>query len=205
MKTTVCGTVLVAVGVGIGLLVTAIGPGNAVDEGWLALMVGARAEPWLTIAHALDWLGGGWRAIILVPGLVVVALALMRRWWGIAFFVASAVLSVGLVQLLKTMFARARPEDMLVASDFGSFPSGHVTNAATVMLVLIVLMRKTAMTIIGIAWVIAMAWSRTYLGAHWLTDTIAGMVIGTGAVLVVLGAFSTRLEKEDNGRNATPL
>ena len=37
-----------------------------------------------------------------------------------------------MVQLLKNLFGRARPEDILVVSDFGSFPSGHVANAATI-------------------------------------------------------------------------
>lgn len=195
------GVALILVGVLIGVVVTAIGPVNALDRGWLALMVEARVDPMVAVGRFFDWLGGGWRATLLVPGIVVVALALLRRPWGIAFFASSALLSVILVQLLKSIFARARPEDMLVVSDFGSFPSGHAANAATVMVVLIVLLRNPVMTIIGVVWIIAMAWSRTYLGAHWLTDTIAGIAIGTGAALVMLGVFSAQLEKENDARH----
>ena len=48
---------------------------------------------------------------------------------------ASAASAV-VVQLLKQLFGRARPEDILVHSDFGSFPSGHVANAATIAVAL---------------------------------------------------------------------
>ena len=44
-----------------------------------------------------------------------------------------------------------------------------------------------------------MAWSRTLLGAHWLSDTIGGALIGAGVVLV-LWAFSAHwLEAERLG------
>lgn len=205
MKTSLWGVALVCVGIAIGLIVAAIGSVNVVDRGWMALMAAARIEPLTVAAEFLDWLGGGWRAVVAVPMTVIVVLALMRRWWAIAYFVAASLFSVALVQIMKTLFARARPEEILVTSDFGSFPSGHVTNATTLMVVLIILIRKTWMTIVGVMWIVAMALSRTYLGAHWLTDTMAGVVIGTGAALIMLGAFSARLEREDHERHTAAV
>jgi membrane-associated phospholipid phosphatase len=35
------------------------------------------------------------------------------------------------------------------------------------------------------AWVLAMMWSRTGLQVHWLTDTIAGALIGIAAAVLV--------------------
>lgn len=199
------GAALALLGVVIGMIVTAIGPGNALDRAWMATMVAVRTEPLVSAAHVLDWIGGGWRATLVVPAIVIVVLAIQRRPWAIAFFAAASLGSVVMVQTLKSLFARARPEDMLVTSDFGSFPSGHVANATTLAVVLILLTRRVAMTIVGVAWVLAMAWSRTYLGAHWLTDTMAGMVIGTGAALIMWGVFSARLEKEASGRDDTAV
>ena len=39
----------------------------------------------------------------------------------------------------------------------------------------------------GTVVVAAMAWSRIYLGAHWLTDTVGGALLGSGIGLLCCG------------------
>ena len=71
-------------------------------------------------------------ATFVVPlGGAAVMLAL-RRPWGAVFVLAASAGSALVVQVIKGMFGRARPEDMIVVSDHGSFPSGHTANAATI-------------------------------------------------------------------------
>src|SRR5690606_4385367 len=160
-------------------------------------------QPWmLVVAYALIIIGGGWVAILLVPLLILGLLAVLKRWRAAVYAAVTFVVSVALTQLVKEIFGRARPEDLLVDSDYGSFPSGHTANAATIAVVLIVVFRRQWVLIAGIIWTLAMALSRTILSVHWLTDTIGGMLIGAGAALVVaalLGrwALLPQLERTD--------
>lgn len=189
---TVGGALLIAALL-LGVLVVVL-PGeatNGFDVAWNRLMAEVR-QPWmLTLALVLNRIGGGWMAILLVPGLIVVVLLLMRRWQAAVYTAAAFLVSAALVQLIKEIFGRARPDDMLVASDFGSFPSGHTANAATIAVVLWLVFPRRGVAIIGVIWTVAMALSRTVLSVHWITDTGGGMLVGTSAALLVGAAFGT--------------
>lgn len=183
---------------GVGLLVAAVLLGAAIvfgyteppgfDRWWNEEIVENRADWMLTIAFALNSIGGGWIAILVVPLLMIVALLLARRWRAAVFAAAAFVSSALAVQIIKNLFGRARPEDMIVASDYGSFPSGHTANAATIALVLYLVFPRVWTALIGALWIVAMALSRTLLSVHWATDTFGGALVGAGVVLV-LGAW----------------
>jgi undecaprenyl-diphosphatase len=180
-------------GVGLLALATALGavvvfaypetPGF--DHWWNETVAGIRGDWLLQFALVMDWIGGGWVAILGVPLLAILALVLARRWRGAIFAAVCFAASAGAVQLLKQLFGRARPEDMLVVSDYGSFPSGHTANAATIALVIWVLFPRVWTAILGALWVLAMALSRTFLSVHWATDTLGGALVGAGVVLVL--------------------
>jgi membrane-associated phospholipid phosphatase len=153
-------------------------------------------------AFGMDALGGGIAGVFVVPILTAVILLIVRRPWAALFFVVASAASAGVVQLLKNLFGRARPEDMLVASDFGSFPSGHVANAATIAVAIGIIVPKLWVWIVGAIYTILMAVSRTYLGVHWFTDTIGGALIGAGVALLVWTLFARRLERERLDRAA---
>lgn len=185
-------TVLLTVGILVGV---DDGP-FPIDRAWQDLLVTLRGPAMLWFAFALDVIGGGWSAILIVPIGVAVLLVLLRRPWSAAYFLVAEVVSVGLVQVLKHLVGRARPEDMLILSDFGSFPSGHVANAATIATALYVIFPRVWTALAGAAWVLLMAFSRTYLGAHWLSDTLGGAMIGAAAALMVAAAFAKPLRAE---------
>lgn len=170
------------------------------DTWWNDTVSASRSDWMLSFALLLDHIGGGWIAILLVPMLVIIALLIARRWQAAVFAAVAFLVSAGAVQLLKHLFGRARPEDMIVASDFGSFPSGHAANAATIAMVLWLVFPRVWTAILGVAWVVAMAISRTLLSVHWATDTLGGALVGAGVVLV-LGAWLlpwvTRARRDD--------
>lgn len=171
----------------LGASLTAAGPDlpSRVDVAWNELMIGIRTPAVLGIAHVLNDVGGGWIATFLIPGLCIAALLIARQWKAAVFTVVALLASVAVVQLLKSLFGRARPVDMLVESDFGSFPSGHTANAVTLAVIAVLLFRRLWVLLIGVVWTLAMAFSRTSLSVHWASDTIGGMLVGAGAVLII--------------------
>lgn len=168
----------------------------AVDTAWNAL-VGEWWGPVLTgFSQVMNFVGGGWFGVLVVPIGGAIGLILLRRPWAAAYFLAAEAVSAAGVQVLKHAFGRVRPEDILIVSDYGSYPSGHVANAATIAVAATVIVPRLWVGLVGAAWVLLMAFSRTYLHAHWLSDTLGGALIGAGAALLVAGAFALPMARE---------
>lgn len=198
---------------GVGTVVAAVVLGGAIRfagtdppglDRWWNDAIGTHLADWLVSgSRTLDTLGGGWVAWVVVPGVVVAALALAGRWRGAVFAGAAFVISAAAVQVLKNVYGRARPEDIMVTSDFGSYPSGHTANAATIAVVFALLFPRVWVLIAGAAYTVAMAFSRTVLHAHWLSDTVGATLIGVGVVLV-LAAWTLPWARTTSGDEPTP-
>jgi len=164
----------------------------AVDSAWFDLVKGWRGPLLDGPAHALDVVGAGVVGVVVLPLAVATLLWLRRGPRAALALVVASLLDVVVVQALKRSVARPRPADMLVTSDFGSFPSGHTAHAAVLsVLVALALGRGWAWAAGGL-WTTAMMVSRTYLGAHWLTDTVAGAAVGIAVGLAVWHCLVTR-------------
>ena len=166
------------------------------DEEWAEDVLSLRGPVGDVFAYFMDALGGGWFGVFVVPIATAIALLLIRRPWAAGYFIAASAVSAGIVQLLKEIFGRARPEDMIVASDYGSFPSGHVANAATIAVAFGVIFPHLWVWVLGAVYTALMAASRTYLGAHWLSDTIGGLLVGAGVALLLGAVIAVPLERE---------
>jgi membrane-associated phospholipid phosphatase len=201
------------IGVGLILLATAIGAvlywagatPFVIDAAWNSLLLSWDSDVLLGFSLFMDFVGGGWFSVFAVPIGVAVVLLIFKKPWSAVFFVAAELFSALLVQILKNLFSRARPEEILVFSDHGSYPSGHVANAATIAAAFVILFPRLWVVIVGAAWVLLMAFSRTYLHAHWLTDTFGGAMVGVGAALVVASLMSKLLEREVHVPPESPL
>ena len=202
----ITGGVGLAAAVLVGLLVALRESPTALDEEFMDELLEERA-PWLDVpALFLDWFGGHIVGIVVVPIGLAVLLLVLRRPWGALYSVVAAVLSAGVVQLLKNLFGRARPEDILVVADFGSFPSGHVANAATLAVTFVVIFGlrpgRWWVWMLGAVYIVAMALARTYLGAHWITDTIGGALVGIAVAVMVAVPFAVKLGEEPRPRKS---
>ncbi|MEO7147986.1 MAG: phosphatase PAP2 family protein [Terrimesophilobacter sp.] len=193
----VSGLAAVAIAVALGSLILLRHNGPfLIDQSWMTEVVEDRTG-WLEVpALILNFVGGGWFATILVPVVTIVILLFLKRRWAAAYYAIAVAFSALSVQLLKALFDRPRPEEILIVSDFGSFPSGHVTNAATIVVSLAILIGRTWVWYVGVVYVVLMALSRTYLGAHWVTDTIGGALLGAGVAVIVWAPLAVRLNRE---------
>ena len=179
------------------------------DDAWLRLMISGRAAPVTAVAKVFNWLG---LVYVTLPVRIAIAgfLAWRRRWWHLAAFAAAVVLSEVLIGTLKGSYDRARPPGSLVATSGASFPSGHsVAATVTVVAAVIALVppgrARVAWGAAAAAFSVLMALSRAYLGAHWLSDAVAGVLLGTSCALLAALAVTglqRRWTGEKPGRSA---
>jgi membrane-associated phospholipid phosphatase len=182
-----------------------------VDDAWLRLMVSGRSAPITAIAKFLNLLG---LVYVTLPVRIAIAgyVALRRRWWHMAAFVAAVVLSEVLIGTLKNVYDRTRPPGSLVATSGASFPSGHAIAASvTVVAAVIALMpagrRRAVWGAAAVGFSILMAASRAYLAAHWLSDAVAGILLGTSCALLAalaVGGLQRRWQARRAGGVAGP-
>lgn len=133
-------------------------------------------------------------------GNVVFLLALFTvdYWFGGhdrgAHAISLALAGMALVTVLKSLFAQPRPpeEVRLVQTSGFAFPSGHATIATIGYGVLASDIeagtRRTRYAVAGVL-VVLVALSRVVLGAHFLRDVVAGVVVGL--VFVAIAEFLT--------------
>jgi membrane-associated phospholipid phosphatase len=191
------GSVAVVVVVGLGVII-ALRPKLPfeVDTEWMGEIVEHRSPIWLGPALFFNYAGGSIIGSVIIPVVIFLLLLAFRRPWGAAFFAIASILSVLCVQLLKHTVGRARPSEILVNADTGSFPSGHTANAATMVVVLGILFPRVWVWCLGVVWAVLMAVSRTYLGAHWISDTVGGLILGAGVAIIVWTPLAHRLALE---------
>jgi len=134
---------------------------------------------------------------VIIPTLVLVAavLVIRRRDWRSAILLGAAVAgAVGLYNIVKLAVERPRPPSTLWIGNFSdsAFPSGHATQAAAfygMLAMVFSAMRSLRVRVIvwtgAAAITLVVGASRLYLGAHWLTDVLAGYALGAAWIAIV--------------------
>jgi membrane-associated phospholipid phosphatase len=193
--------VLAVISILLGLLVVHVlvgdlglgGADNSVNETMAQHRTGTLTD--------ISWVGsqvGGAPVLPILAGLVALVCAFARRWRIAAFAVFALLTESATYRITSLVVPRDRPgvhrlENLPVDA---SYPSGHTAASIAVYsgFVLLLTSRFTDSTFRALAWTFAIlmttfvALSRMYRGMHHPLDVAGGVVVGIGAVLVVLFA-----------------
>lgn len=189
--TAITGGVSAIVFVAIFLLVLSDGLAPlAMDVAWHDAVTARRDGALVAIAQAVSLVGGTlW--MVVIPVVVIAVLVWRRRPWSGLELGAAIVVVVAIGAPLSYVVARPRPDDSLAETIATSFPSGHTAVATTFCFTLVLLLRRWYVAVAGATWVLVMAWARTFLAAHWLSDVVAGFFEGVAVTLLVWALIET--------------
>jgi undecaprenyl-diphosphatase len=172
---------------------------TAIDQPVLEAAITLRSPGLDSAVTAFTDIGGP----VGMPILALVAVAIItwrrRRWTPIVLTVIAAAGSLAMTIVGKNVVDRARPPAALAVPPLEvspSFPSGHTLNATVLTTVVVYLVliettaawQRTVAITLGTLFVVAMGLSRVFLGHHWLTDVLAGWLIGLAWALAVITA-----------------
>ena len=181
-----CVVVVVAFGV-LAREVFEAGATGRLDAAAGGFLFGLRSPRITAAMEAITSLG---HPAFLLVGTAVVCAGFVLRDHRVSALLFSGSVAGGfaLNSALKLAFARARPSawPALVKETTYSFPSGHAAMTTVFFggLVAVVFhlypdrVPRLAAAAAAAACILAVAVSRVYLGAHWATDTLAGVLVG---------------------------
>lgn len=199
---------LVLIGVFLPLLVF----GELAEDVWekeggfpwdvpILLAIHKTATPQLNVfAATLTNFGVFW-GVFPVAFVVGLVLLLRRQWRRSAYLITTLLGSIVINRTAKALLHRVRPhlwESPAPEFDYG-FPSGHAMSSMTLVAALVILAWgsrwRWPVFILGSVFVLAIGWTRLYLGVHYPSDILAGWMASVAwavGVSMLIRPYSTK-------------
>lgn len=147
------------------------------------------------LATTLTKFGASWGVL---PLTTVIALVLLnrRQWRSLAYLLTTGLGSIVINRTGKVLLHQVRPhlwESPSALFTYG-FPSGHAMSSMTLVAALVILTwgsreQRWPILISGGLFVLAIGWTRLYLGVHYPSDVLAGWMVSvawaTGVSLLI--------------------
>jgi membrane-associated phospholipid phosphatase len=175
--------------------------------GWVA----THRDLWMTAALRVVTEAGGPVPLAALAALTCAAVVWRRKSWLPVALALAGVCGIALVIVTaKALVVRGRPHISfaVIAEDGYSFPSGHATGTAAIALLAAWMLTRwliTSWTGRVIAWTVAIGlaavigFSRVYLGVHYVSDVLAGWLLGMtwAGIVMLVGSWwdNTRLAR----------
>lgn len=172
--------------------------GTAVDQRVLAWMVAHRSPQLTSVATAITTIGSPGGVALIAAACCAVLWWRARTLRPVVTLAATVAAAGALSTLMKIVVGSMRPPavvQLISETDYG-FPSGHVTATLTLVGMLVVVgatgvgavARYGLAAAAGVA-VTVIAATRLYLGVHWLSDIIGGVLLGSLVLLAGSAAW----------------
>lgn len=140
-----------------------------------------------------------------IPIIIIVCIFLFikNKWYG--YILSGSYLLSGLVVFItKNMVARPRPLEALITipSSF-SFPSGHTLTSIVFYMTLLYLMTENKEPVVKFIFsllfsflIVIVAFSRVFLGVHYFSDVIGGLLLGIPCLLCALNIIDKNFKEK---------
>lgn len=198
-----CGyAVLTLIWLGVGKLLTGPLENSGIvrtDQRVAEWMVAHRTPTWTHLTVWGSFLAETTTKVVVTAVVALVLLKVLKRWLEPMVLVVSLVIEAAAFIVVTTVVGRERPnvprlDDSPVGS---SFPSGHTAAAAAYLAIVVVVFWHTRKrwvrciaVVVGALVPVIVALSRMYRGMHYLSDTVAGAILGIAAVVLTVTILS---------------
>jgi len=137
-----------------------------------------------------------------------------QKHWRVAFIIAVTGLSTSLItHALKNWFDVLRPDLVLGSISSQAFPSGHTSGFSVLVGLMVCLAftqtklhqtQKSIVKLSALTLISLVAASRVILGVHWLSDVIAGLLLGAVITSTALWALVGPRQYSNNSEPSVP-
>jgi len=160
------------------------------------MMTGLQTEPFISLSKVIHY---SFEILPLLLLAVIISLLfwLNKRKLNAIMLMAGVGLSSMLLFFLKLFFKSSRPINALVTENNFSYPSGHVLISIVLFGLLIFFYwksfsksKKILASILHIALIITIAFSRLYLNVHWLSDIFGSITLGSFCLFTTIYLYN---------------
>jgi len=170
---------------------------SSLDEPVLSRAVSSRTPQNVAVAQFITNLGGAVGLTFITVAIVIIMTVRWRSRTPLLLLAIGTAGSLLMTTVGKDLVGRARPPEIYAVPPYEtslSFPSGHALNNTVVacLIAYLLLLHLTSLlwrimsVALAVVWFITIGLTRVFLGYHWLTDVLAGWLLGLAWVSVVI-------------------